>query len=383
MVADKELIKGYSHKIPAKLLNEFEASSEEFNLTKPQQKEVIERLYKRYIDALINCGEAIGIVIAESFGEPGTQMTLNTFHLAGVAEVNVTLGLPRLIEILDARKNPSTPMMHIYLKEEFRKDASAARKVAARIKETKLEEVALEFAINLLESMVEITLNPRKLDELGLKASDIKLIVANALKTTNVKESEGLITIQPKKTGGNLIDIYTLKEKAKEIFLRGVKGIAQVLPVKENDEFVIKTSGSNLKDVFKIPEVDFTRTRSNNVFETFNLLGVEAARQLIADETASVIQNQGLDIDVRHIMFIADLMTVKGDVKGITRSGITSEKESVLARATFETPIKHLINASLIGETDHLNSIVENVMLNQPIPLGTGLPDLVIKMKKE
>lgn len=382
MVVDKELSKEYKHKIPAKLLGEFETVSEKFNLTKPQQKEVIERLYKRYIDALINCGEAIGIVIAESFGEPGTQMTLNTFHLAGVAEVNVTLGLPRLIEILDARKIPSTPMMHIYLKEEFRKDAVAARKVAARVKETKLEEVALEFSINLLESMVEITLNPKKLDELGLKAADIRMTIANALKNTNVKENEGVVTIQPKKTG-NLIDIYTLKEKAKEIFLRGVKGIAQVLPVKEEDEFVIKTSGSNLKDVFKIPEVDFTRTRSNNVFETFNLLGVEAARQLIADETASVIQNQGLDIDVRHIMFIADLMTVKGDIKGITRSGITSEKESVLARATFETPIKHLINASLIGETDNLNSIVENVMLNQPIPLGTGLPDLVIKMKKE
>ncbi len=96
-----------------------------------------------------------------------------------------------------------------------------------------------------------------------------------------------------------------------------------------------------------------------------------------------MISEQGLDIDIRHIMFISDLMTIKGEIKGITRSGITEEKESVLARASFETPIRHLINASLIGEVDMLNSVVENVMINQPIPLGTGLPSLVTKLGKE
>ena len=82
-------------------------------------------------------------------------------------------------------------------------------------------------------------------------------------------------------------------------------------------------------------------------------------------------------------MFLADIMTRTGVIKGITRGGISGEKESVLARASFETPMKHIINASLVGEKDQLNSVVENVILNQPIPLGTGLPGLITKMKEK
>jgi len=121
------------------------------------------------------------------------------------------------------------------------------------------------------------------------------------------------------------------------------------------------------------------QTTTNHLFEVSKNLGIEAARQIIIDEASKVIQEQGLDIDIRHIMFIADLMTSRGDIKGVTRSGITEHKESVLARASFETPIRHLINASLKGEVDYLKSVVENVMINQPIPLGTGMPKLVVK----
>ena len=135
------------------------------------------------------------------------------------------------------------------------------------------------------------------------------------------------------------------------------------------------------KDILQIDEVDGSRTTSNHIFEVEKVLGIEAARHAIIEESSRVIKEQGLDIDKRHIMFISDLMTVSGNIKGITRSGITSEKDSVLARASFETPIKHLINACLKGETDYLTSVVENVMLNQPVPLGTGLPGLVTKVK--
>ena len=80
-------------------------------------------------------------------------------------------------------------------------------------------------------------------------------------------------------------------------------------------------------------------------------------------------------------MLVADLMVANGTVKGITRYGVVSEKASVLARASFETPLKHLFNAALEGEVDNLTSVVENVMINQPVPIGTGLPGLVTKMK--
>ena len=128
--------------------------------------------------------------------------------------------------------------------------------------------------------------------------------------------------------------------------------------------------------------VDEKRTVTNNVLEIREVLGIEAARQAIINETRKVIEDQGLTIDIRHLMLLADVMTTSGKVKGVTRGGITGEKESVLARATFETPIKHIIDASLTGERDYLNSVIENVLVNQPIPVGTGLPGLMAKMKK-
>ena len=92
------------------------------------------------------------------------------------------------------------------------------------------------------------------------------------------------------------------------------------------------------------------------------------------------MNQQGLDIDKRHVMLIADAMTYKGDIKGATRMGIISEKSSILARASFETPIKQFVNATLKGSKDELASVIENMILNQPVPVGTGLPGLLVKV---
>ena len=177
----------------------------------------------------------------------------------------------------------------------------------------------------------------------------------------------------------DLHEVYLLKEKAKNVFIKGVKGISYVLPVKREGEFIILTSGSNLKEILKVKEVDTRRTVTNDIHEVYSVFGIEAARQSIINESTKVIQNQGLDINIRHIMFIADVMTSNGAIMGITRSGITGGKESVLARASFETPIRHLMGAALSGEEDYLNSVIENVILNQPVPLGTGMPKLIVK----
>jgi len=328
-----------------------------------------------------------GIETFTTFDGIVTHNTLNTFHFAGVAEVNVTLGLPRLIEILDARKEIKTPAMEIYLDKDIRNDPAKVKKVAAMIKEIKLQELVSEFSINMVKSQIEVKLNKKKMKELSV---DEELIVKilSGLKTATVKQQkEELIVKMKTKEGeemtGDLIELYKLKEKIKEIVIKGIPGIKQVMPTKSKNEFIIVTAGSNLKEVLELKEIDFTRTTTNNMFEVAKVLGIEAGRQAIINEALTVIKDQGLDVDIRHIMFLADIMTSTGGIKGITRSGITGEKESVLARATFETPIKHIISAALVGEEDHLNSVIENVLLNQPIPLGTGLPDLIAKMNKD
>tara|TARA_Y100000310_G_C20525858_1_gene735994 strand:+ start:1 stop:1098 length:1098 start_codon:yes stop_codon:yes gene_type:complete len=352
-------------------------------LTEKQLKRALEKLHEKYEYAKIQPGEAIGIITAESFGEPSTQMTLRTFHFAGVAEMNVTLGLPRLIEVFDARKKPSTPAMSIYLKSPYNKDEKHLEKIIGRIKGVKLKDVLTEISINILRTQIEFRPNKKRMRELGISEEDILVGLKGFAKLVEISQSDNIFILKPKNQETGLPVIFSLKEKVKELRVKGIAGIQELLPKKEGNEIMLLASGTNLKEVIVLPEVDNTRTVSNDLFEVAKVLGIEAARSVIMAEASHVIKEQGLPIDGRHMMLIADLMTNSGVIKGVTRSGITSEKESVLARASFETPINHLISASLRGEIDYLNSVVENVMLNQPVPVGTGLPGLVTKMEKE
>src|SRR3989344_504039 len=368
--------------IPKHLVHEIKEELKDKKVSDSQLKEILAEIQREYVQAKINPGEAIGIVTAESIGEPGTQMVLKTFHFAGVAELNVTLGLPRLIEIFDARKEVATPTMEVYLKKEFYRDSQKVREIASKIKETTIGDIADEISTDIAESSLTIKINLEKLKLLGIELKDISKSVSKAAKNVHVKSKEDTIEITTK-SKVELNELYLIKEKIKASFLCGIKGITYVLPVKTAEEYVILTSGSNLKEIGNIEGIDNTRTTTNNVFEIYNVLGVEAARQAIINEAEKVIKNQGIDINVRHILLVSDLMTHSGEIMGITRTCITGSKESVLARASFETPLKHLVNAALIGETDMLNSVVENVMLNQAVPLGTGLPGLLAKMKKD
>lgn len=374
------MIEQYENKIPLPLLKEFEKEIKNYKATKAQEEEILKRLLDEYENAKISPGESIGIITAESFGEPTTQMVLNTFHFAGVAELNIALGLPRFIEILDARKTIATPMMEIYLKKDYRADDKAVRKIATSIKETLLNVAVEEFSINVSKLQIDITPSRKNMKDLGITDKHIMDRIQTTFKSYSVKQSpEGIITVKPAAEMA-LKDLYKVKEKLKTIYIKGVPGVSQVLPVKRGNEYVVLTAGSNLKDVLKVEEVDETRTISNNIFEIQDVLGIEAARNAIITELTRVIRDQGIDVDERHVMLVSDLMTSRGDIQGVTRSGVAAEKESVLARASFETPIKHLIRAAIVGEEDYLNSVIENVMLNQPVPLGTGLPGLLARM---
>ena len=373
-------IKKYEALLPESILKEVEENLPE-KISKDKVEKIMEAVFEEYKSTLIEAGECIGLVSAESIGEPGTQMTLNTFHFAGVSEMNVTVGLPRIIEILDGRKNISTPTMEIYLKDPYNKGKDI-KIIAQSIKETTFKEVIIEISLNIANASIDILLDMKKLKVLNLKMPELIKILQKAAKGCNIKEKDDMISIKTKGKEEELNELFRLKEKIKDVYISGVKGITQVLPLKRGAEFVIVTAGTNLKEIFKLDFVDQKRTITNDIFEIQDILGVEAARQAIIDEVYKVIESQGLNVDIRHIMLVADIMSVTGEIQGITRYGVVSEKSSALARASFETPVKHIINASLRGEMDNLTSVVENVMLNQPVPLGTGLPGLVTKIKK-
>ncbi len=323
----------------------------------------------------VSPGEAIGIITAQSFGEPSTQMALNVFHFSGVQEMQITQGLPRLIEIFDARKNPSTPLMEICLESEFNNEKDS-RVIAEKIKEVKLNEIAEKINLDFTSKKIEIILDNQAVK--SIHTSPEKIASRIQEKGYNVRQKENIIYLVDSKL--DFKELYKLKEKLRELSISGIKGIKQILVVKREKNYVILTAGSNLREIFEVKGVDKDKTATNNIYEVYEVLGIEAARQAIINEVKKVIEQQGLDIDSRHIKLIADAMTYKGTIKGATRMGIISEKSSILARASFETPIKQFVNASIKGSKDELASVIENIIVNQPVPVGTGLPGLLVKV---
>jgi DNA-directed RNA polymerase subunit A" len=373
--------KEYEERLPHSIIALVKTYTE--GMTEAKVKRALTAVYNEYISATVDPGEAVGNVAAESIGEPGTQMTLDTFHFAGVSEMNVTMGLPRLIEVLDARKTISTEMMEIYLKAPYN-TGTDIKKIAEKLKETNFNEYIEEISIDVLEATMTVTLDRNKMHLVDATPDKLIKILQKAFKNFEFKvqsdkDQKDTVTVRSTAKEDKLKEVYRLKEKIKDVYINGVKRITMVLPVKRSDEFLIVTKGSNLRKVLEVEGVDTTRTTSNNIYEVEAELGVEAARQAIINEVNKVLDNQGIDIDVRHIMLVSDTMTMTGHVLGISRYGIVKEKPSVLARASFETPLKHIFNAAITGEEDHLNSVIENVMINQPVPLGTGLPKLVMK----
>ncbi|MFW5746900.1 MAG: DNA-directed RNA polymerase subunit A'' [Nanoarchaeota archaeon] len=367
--------KQFEGMIPETLLGRIKTKLEGQKVSDANLKKILQSCVEEYRNAKVVPGESVGIVAAESIGEPGTQMTLNTFHLAGVSEMNVTTGLPRIIELLDAKKTATTPQMEVYLEKPYC-EGTDIKKFAKTIKESTLADFATSFSINIAETLVDIQMDIESLKDIGMKPEDAKKVIAKSMKRYKVEAKGGSITVTPKSEDADINELYKLREKLKGLYVHGIKGIKHVLPVRRDEEFIIITSGSNLKEILKVPGVDITRTRSNDIYEIEKVLGIEATRQAIIDEVYEVIMKQGLKVDIRHIMLVADTMCSTGVIKGITRYGVVRQKSSVLARMSFETPLKHLIQAALVGEQDKLTSVIENVMINQTIPVGTGLPSL-------
>ncbi|MDP1696041.1 MAG: DNA-directed RNA polymerase subunit A' [archaeon] len=320
-------------------------------------------------------GEAVGVVTAQSFGEASTQMVLNVFHFAGVSQMQITLGLPRLIEILDARKQPSTPLMEIYLDKEHNNEKDA-KVIAEKIKEVKLKEIMSEIKIDFSNKKIEVIIDSKGLKSVHVGADTI--VERLKEKGFNVKGNDLKLSVNLAKEGFK--EMYKIKEKLKETIVSGIKGIAQVVVAERGKDFVILTAGSNLKEVIEVKGIDKDRITSNDIHDTAEVLGIEAARQTIIHEINKVIESQGLDINERHLKLVGDAMTSSGVVKGVTRMGIISDKASILARATFETPDKQFVNATIQGGKDELKSVIENILLNQAIPVGTGLPGLLVEV---
>jgi len=188
------------------------------------------------------------------------------------------------------------------------------------------------------------------------------------------------ISIYPQKE--DIVSLRKIKDKILNTHVSGIKGIENVIVIKEDDDWIIQTEGSNLHDVLRVREVDIARTKTNDIHQVYEVLGIEAARNAILYESKKTLDEQGLDVDIRHLLLLADIMTIDGEIRDIGRYGVSGKKKSVLARANFEETKKHLINASFYGEHDELKGIIENIIIGQLAPIGTGMIELTVDFKK-
>ncbi|MEM1709482.1 MAG: DNA-directed RNA polymerase subunit A'' [Sulfolobales archaeon] len=376
-----EVLRPAKQVLPPKIFNELYEKVRQIPLTKEELSRIVDLTVNEYLNALVEPGEPIGTVAAQSVGEPGTQMTLRTFHYAGVRELNVTLGLPRLIELVDARKLPETPIMVIYLDEEHRYEREKALEVARRIEATRLENVVARVDIDLITSSITIDLDPEMMRDKGITTNDVvkalSKVKAISQKVSVDESNENRIYIEVP-PNYDFMKIQKLRDRILKIKLKGIKGINRVIVQRRGNEYVLITDGTNLEAVLKVDGVDYRRVFTNSIYEVENVLGIEAARQALINEIHNVLEEQGLDVDMRHVMLIADMMTLTGSVKQIGRHGIAGEKTSVLARASFEVTVKHLFDAAARGEVDELKGVAENVIIGQLVPIGTNLVNLAM-----
>ncbi|MEM4311683.1 MAG: DNA-directed RNA polymerase subunit A' [Nitrososphaerales archaeon] len=367
-----KILENYESKLNKKIIDELKDELIKVPLSEGSIKKVCEKTLELVEKAKVEPGEAIGMLAAQSIGEPGTQMTLRTFHFAGVRERDVTLGLPRLIELVDARRKPSTPYMEIFLDEEHKVSREKAEEVAKEILFTRVENLVDEVGINFETLTLVIKLDEQKLMSRGCTPEIVKKAIESGKLKVELKGYE----IYVMQEGLDVTGLLNLKNKILGKKVKGIPEIESVTIRKRGEEWMIETRGSNLQKVLMMDGVDPTRTSTNNIFEIATVLGIEAARNALIKEIMSTLDEQGLEVDLRHVLLVADLMTAKGTLMQVGRHGVTATKASPLARAAFEITVPTLAEAAIKGEVDRLKGVTENVIIGLPIPVGTGMIEL-------
>ena len=387
-----------------------------FRVTRDQMSAFVDVALDKHSRAMMEPGEAVGAIGAQSISEPGTQMTLKTFHFAGVASMNVTLGVPRLKEIINGSKHISTPIITAALTSAS--NVTLAKQVKARVEKTTLGEIAAKMAavVDHDQVYVALTLDRVHLERLYLghvSAKSVRESILHASSSSTksslskssfnilklVQEQHVLLNpaspmelrVIPPATypKGTYFALQALKEALPQVIVQGIATISRAVinhdeetslskdssKSKSKDEktYHLLVEGYGLEQVMAIDGIDAYHTKSNHIIEVGKTLGIEAARCMIIDEITFIMSAYGIGIDQRHLMLLSDIMTFQGEVLGITRFGIAKMRESVLMLASFEKTTDHLFDAAVHARTDAIVGVSECIIMGIPVPLGTGL----------
>ena len=367
------------------------------SISKFELDEFFKELWIKYTKAKVNPGEAVGAVAGQSIGEPATQMTLKTFHFAGVASMNITSGIPRIKEIINYTQKISTPVIYAKLVQED--DITAAKIVKGRIEKIKLNRVCkyIKEIISPEGCYIKIKLDRDYINSSHLEISIQKVREALLLnkKKLNLKlrenhiiiKNENKLIIYPPETDRNYLyfSLEVMMKNLPEIIISGISTVNRiVINKKDNDEkkYMLAIEGTGLLDIMKTDGVDYKHCTSNNINEILNTLGIEASRSSIIYELNYTFAGHSIHVDQRHLGLISDLMTFKGTVLGFQRFSMIKMKDSVFLNSSFERTTDVLFDAAINSKTEKLSGVSESIITGKTAKIGTGVFQLLMDKKE-
>jgi DNA-directed RNA polymerase II subunit RPB1 len=417
---------------------------EEHHLTREAFDWVVGEIEILFNRSIVDPAEMVGTLAAQSIGEPATQMTLNTFHYAGVSSKSVTGGVPRLKEIINVAVNIRTPSLAVYLEDQYKGTSEDALVISSKLGYTTLRDVTAStevyydpetestiieedkdfveafFAIPDEEMQGEIHRQSPwvlrfELDRTKMLAKNLEMsFVANEIVSSFGRD---VFVIHSEDNAEKLvIRVRTLASQDKgeeeilgdeDMFLKrleglmldtielgGVKGIQRVFisagkrtvlsktgEWDQEHEFYLETDGTNFKQVLAVNGVDPVRTYSNNCTEVYDVLGIEAGRAALFKELHNVLEMGGSYVNYRHVALLCDLMCNRGKLMSITRHGINRTDAGALSRCSFEETVEILLEAAAQGDVDDCRGVAENILLGQMAPMGTGAFDVALDLE--
>jgi DNA-directed RNA polymerase beta' subunit len=386
-----------------------------------------EEIIKYHFSTLVQPGESVGIICAQSCGEKQTQMTLNTFHKAGSSEKGMTTGVPRFKEHLNATKNPKSRNCKIYPKKKaksiqelrenightivglFLKDITNSMKVCINKKQEKwygLQKLIYGTPDCVYTDCISIRLDMDKIykykidlkvisDAINSEFSDIYCIFSPLhlgiidvfIDTRSITLPEEILLYIDT---DNCVQIY-LEEcvipTLETLYICGIPGITEIYYIKENDDWIIETEGvikeqlspdekKYFKKLLSHSDIDMSKTFCNDIWTVYETLGVEAVRNLLVNEFGVIMEG----IDEAHIKLLADRMTYTGTISSISRYTLRKEESGPMSKASFEETMDNFLNAAAHGDIEYATGVSASIVCGKKAKMGTGIMDLTLDL---
>lgn len=377
-----------------------------------------ENIKKLYFKSLINPGESVGVLTAQSIGEKQTQMTLNTFHKAGLADKFVVSGVSKFSELINATRNPKETSCIVYFKNGNKSIQDLRNTIGSTLIEYTVRDLSLSINVcidkdpedwyepfkilynNKFEQYtdcVSLQLNLKILYEIKLSIQDLASIIEEKYNDMKCVFSPcGKIDIFIDTSSISLPngrELFIDNDNVNYIYLEevvipnlentrvcGIPGIKNMFYTKDdtNDTWYIETDGSNFNKLLAHPKVDMTRTVSSNIWDIYNTLGIQAARESLLIEFSNIMEG----INMCHVKLLVERMTFSGTITSISRYTMRADESGPLGKCSFEESIEGFTKAGVFGEEEPTRGVSSCIIVGKRSNIGTGCMDLRIDIAK-